>query len=164
MTAIDLHKLANPAETLHRCCACDAWVNAMLGAGPFPDPTALREAVSRIWWQLEEKDWLEAFAGHPTIGDLTQLREKFAATAQLSANEQAGVTQASSDTLAQLAAGNQVYQAKFGFIFIVCATGKSANDMLTLLKTRLKNDPQEELRIAAEEQLKITLLRLEQCL
>jgi len=165
LTGIDLRtRFPNPEEALFRCCASEAWVDQMLEAGPYPDLASLREAASRIWWQLEEKDWRQAFAGHPKIGDLNRLREKFSATAHLSTEEQSGVRDASEDTLAQLAAGNQVYEAKFGFIFIVCATGKSAAEMLTLLKARLKNQPRDELRVAAEEQLKITLLRLEQCL
>ena len=165
MTAIDLKtRFADPGATLSRCCASRGWVSAMMAAGPFSDRQALFDAASRIWWQLDTKDWLEAFAGHPKIGDLNHLREKFAATAHLSSREQAGVTEASEETLSQLAAGNQVYEARFGFIFIVCATGKSAAEMLALLKDRLKHEPEDELRIAAGEQLKITLLRLEQCL
>ena len=118
--------------------------------------TAAREA----WADLTHTDWLEAFSHHPKIGDRASLARRFAATAHLSAQEQSGVDDASAEVLDELAAANRTYEAKFGYIFIVCATGKSAAEMLDLLRARLPNDTGTEIRIAAEEQAKITELRL----
>src|SRR5262249_25549324 len=107
-------------------------------------------------------DVLEAFEHHPRIGaDLAALREKFGSTATLAASEQASVARASEATLVALRDANVRYEAKFGHIFIVCATGKSADERLAILRSRLDNDPETELRIAAGEQAKITRLRLE---
>ena len=110
--------------------------------------------------QLDRDDWLEAFAGHPRIGDLDSLRHRFAATAALAAAEQAGTREASDRVLRALAQGNADYERRFGHLFIVCATGKSADEMLAILDQRLSNDPDVELEIAAGEQRKITRLRL----
>ena len=109
---------------------------------------------------LAERDWLEAFAHHPKIGDLDSLESKFRATADLASNEQRGVRAASTPTLEQLRSANLEYERRFGYIFIVCATGKSAPEMLQLLRERLTNDAETELRQAAAEQSKITRLRL----
>ncbi len=106
-------------------------------------------------------DWLEAFGAHPKIGDLDALRAKFAATAAWTAHEQAGAHGAPDDLLRELAEENCRYEARFGYIFIVCATGKTAGEMLTVLKARLTNYPAEEIKIAAGEQAKITRIRLE---
>ena len=106
-------------------------------------------------------DWLEAFAAHPRIGDLDALRKKFASTANWCAGEQAGVAAADEAVLTALADGNRAYEARFGYIFIVCATGKSAAEMLAILTARLANDPEVELKVATAEQAKITRLRLE---
>ena len=118
-------------------------------------------AVARVeWFGLTEVDWLEAFSHHPRIGDRAELEARFPDTHDLSSKEQAGVGAAPADVLTALAEGNQAYADKFGFIFIVCATGKSAEEMLKLLRDRLRHDRASELRIAAEEQAKITALRL----
>ena len=118
-------------------------------------------AVARVeWFGLTEVDWLEAFSQHPRIGDRAALEARFPGTHDLSSKEQAGVGAANADVLTALAEGNQAYADKFGFTFIVCATGKSAEEMLQLLRDRLTNDRATELRIAAEEQARITLLRL----
>ena len=113
------------------------------------------------WFGLDEQDWLEAFAHHPRIGDRASLGARFHATHDLSANEQSGVAAAREDVLDALARENADYVDRFGFIFIVCATGKSAEEMLRMLRDRLSNDRATELRIAAEEQAKITALRLQ---
>jgi 2-oxo-4-hydroxy-4-carboxy-5-ureidoimidazoline decarboxylase len=128
---------------------------------PFDSEDALLDAAERIWWALEPADWLEAFAAHPRIGDREALRAKFAATAAWSAREQAGVEGAPEDILQALADGNQRYFDRFGYVFMVCATGKTAEEMLALLRQRLPNDPDREIRIAAAEQAKITRIRLE---
>ena len=146
---------------LMRCCGSTRWAEAMLRARPFRGPAELFAAAETAWAKTSEADWREAFTHHPRIGDVSKLREKFAATASWSSQEQKGVSGAGEETLQALAAGNREYEARFGFIFLVCATGKSAEEMLALLRARLPNPPAEELRIAAAEQAKITRIRLE---
>lgn len=142
------------------CCGARAWVEGMLAAWPFASINQLYETAGNLWWQLGEADWREAFTHHPKIGDLDNLRQKFAQTAHLSEREQAGVQGAQEEILQALARGNATYEAKFGYIFIVCAAGKSAAEMLAILQARLPNDLAEELHVAAEEQRKITFIRL----
>jgi len=166
MTLEQLNELPVPeaeAEFL-KCCGSRRWARAMANTRPFADKEALFAKVDEVSSSLTEEDWLEAFRAHPKIG------EQKAATAQTqqeqnwSAQEQSGVAAASADTVAQLAERNREYEAKFGFIFIVCASGKSSDEMLTILNRRLKNDSQTELTVAAQEQQKITRLRLEKLL
>ncbi len=152
------------AEELSRCCGSSRWVSEMLKRRPYQDFDDICHAAEALWWSLGREDWLEAFSHHPKIGDIGKLREKFAATAQWAQGEQAGVNAASEETLAALAEGNHLYEERFGYIFIVCATGKSAPEMLTLLQNRLGNEPDAELKIAAGEQAKITRIRLEKLL
>lgn len=149
-------------EALLRCCGSTRWVARILEQRPFVSTAALFEAADRIWSELEPNDYLEAFSHHPQIGaDLAELKRKFASTASWSTSEQAGAGSAEQATLETLRDGNRAYLERFGFIFIVCATGKTAAEMLALLHSRLPNDPATELRIAAGEQAKITKLRLE---
>lgn len=143
------------------CCAADKWVKGMLAARPFASDKALFAACDAVAATLLESDWLEAFAAHPLIGDVDSLRKKYAATKQLAAGEQSGVAAASEASLRELAELNQAYLARFGFIFIVFATGKTADQMLVILKSRVDNPREQELANAAAEQLKITRLRLE---
>ncbi|MBU6953141.1 2-oxo-4-hydroxy-4-carboxy-5-ureidoimidazoline decarboxylase [Hahella sp. HN01] len=150
--------------TFQTCCSSEAWARGMTAARPFADSTSVHETADRIWAGLTEQDYLEAFAGHPKIGDVNSLRAKYAHTKALAAGEQSGVNSADEDTLQRLATGNQAYEEKFGFIFIVCATGKSAAEMLSLLEARLPNARSEEVINAAEEQRKITRIRLEKLL
>ena len=131
---------------------------------PFADAAALFALADACWAGLSRDDWLEAFAHHPRIGDVEGLRTRFANTRAWAAGEQAGTASASEAVLQALTEGNRAYEARFGYIFIVCATGKSAEEMLGLLHARLPNDPAAELPIAAEEQRKITRLRLEKLL
>lgn len=147
-------------EAFFRCCGSKRWAERMTQSRPFADESALLIAARNIGSQLTAADWQEAFTGHPKIGDVEGLRKKFASTASLSEAEQAGALGAEEATLLALADGNRRYEAKFGFIFIVCATGKTAEEMLRLLQERLPNDPVQELSIAAGEQEKITALRL----
>ncbi|MEM7538681.1 MAG: 2-oxo-4-hydroxy-4-carboxy-5-ureidoimidazoline decarboxylase [Chloroflexota bacterium] len=148
-------------EALTRCCGATRWVEQMVLPRPFANEDALLQAANTTWWSLTEDDWREAFTHHPKIGDINSLRAKFAQnTKQWSANEQSGVDNADEAVLQGLADGNHAYEARFGYIFIVCATGKSASEMLTLLEDRLPNDPSDEIKIAAEEQRKITQIRL----
>lgn len=134
----------------------------MLAARPFSSTAALHDQALRIWDGLGASDYLEAFSHHPQIGeDLEELRRRFAATHALSAREQSGVSNADESTLLALREGNRTYREHFGHIFIVCATGKTAPQMLELLRQRLDNEPTAELAIAAAEQAKITRLRLD---
>lgn len=148
-------------QALENCCAAPAWISAMLTRRPFANDEDVTQAATSIWNSLPRDEWLAAFAAHPQIGDVNSLKKKYASTATWASNEQASVARASDDTLHELARYNQEYEAKFGYIFIVCATGKSAAEMLAILKSRMGNTADEELRIAAAEQLKITLLRLQ---
>ena len=147
-------------SVLERSCASTRWIEEMTARRPFADEKSLRQAATDVWWSLDEGDWREAFQAHPRIGDVDSLREKFANTCDLATGEQAGVQSASDTTLNELTSANAAYEAKFGYLFIVCATGKTAGQMLAILKDRLKNRPEEEFRIAAAEQLKITQIRL----
>lgn len=156
---------ALPAESargeLLRCCGCARWADAVLAARPFPDKASLFAASDAAWSGTGESDWLEAFSHHPRIGGKDALREKFAATRAWAKGEQSGAAAASDAVLDALAAGNAAYEKKFGHIFIACATGKSAAELLDLLESRLPNDAASELRLAAAEQHKITKIRLE---
>ena len=145
---------------LTRACGSTAWVERMMARRPFGDQSTLLIAARHEWMTRSEKDWLEAFAHHPTIGDRAALVARFPATHDLSAREQSAVRLAQDDVLDALAEANEAYLERFGFIFIVCATGKTAEEMLQLLRERLPHDRATELRIAAEEQAKITALRL----
>ena len=110
---------------------------------------------------MKVQDWLEAFEHHPRIGDRQALAARFASTRNWSANEQVGVEKAEEDILDRLASGNEKYSQRFGYVFLVCATGKSALEMLNLLEARINNSPEEELQIAQQEQQKIMLLRID---
>lgn len=155
---------ASALAELLRCCGATRWAVAMAQRRPFGSEAELLTAAEEIWQNLAPEDWREAFLHHPKIGDLAGLRAKFASTRQWSEGEQAGVAGAAEEILHALAQGNEAYERKFGFIFIVCATGKSAEEMLALLQQRLPNEPELELKIAAAEQAKITKIRLEKLL
>jgi OHCU decarboxylase len=145
------------SEAFLTCCGASRWAEQMTARRPYVDETQLLNIAREVWHDLQATDWLQAFAAHPQIGGKPSPASK---TAAWSAGEQAGVANAKDATRTALADVNRRYQEKFGWIFIVCATGKSADEMLTLLRQRLDNDPAEELGIAAAEQEKITLLRL----
>jgi OHCU decarboxylase len=138
---------------LARCCAARRWVDAMLVLRPFASDADLVDAAERVWWGLGREDWLEAFAAHPRIGERSDDARARA--------EQAGVDGAGKDTRAALAKANRHYERRFGYVFLICATGKDALEMLGALERRLAHDPGTELRVAAGEQAKITRLRLE---
>jgi 2-oxo-4-hydroxy-4-carboxy-5-ureidoimidazoline decarboxylase len=145
---------------LQRACGSTAWVDRMMARRPFGSQGALLSAARREWFALTEHDWLEAFSHHPKIGDRVALAARFPATHDLSTQEQSAIGLAQDAVLNALAEANEAYVNRFGFIFIVCATGKTAEQMLALLRARLPNDRATELRNAAEEQSKITALRL----
>ena len=151
------------AELL-RCCGSTRWAEFLLRLRPFADKAAAVSAAGAAWAEASEKDRLEAFSQHPRIGGKDALRAKFAATKAWAQGEQAAVAAADEATLDALEKGNADYEARIGFIFIVCATGKSAVEMLALLNARRTNDRETELRIAAGEQAKITKIRLEKLL
>jgi len=167
MTLTELNNLPKPAlaEALQKCCGSTAWVENMVAQFPVASAEALMEQAQTQWSRLSEADWREAFTHHPKIGgDVEALRAKFASTSTWAEGEQASVKQASQATLEALATGNGDYERRFGYIFIVCATGKTADEMLALLQARLPNNPEEEMLIAAGEQDKITRIRLEKLL
>ncbi|HMK25554.1 MAG TPA: 2-oxo-4-hydroxy-4-carboxy-5-ureidoimidazoline decarboxylase [Chitinophagaceae bacterium] len=156
-------------EELTKCCGSSAWVKRMLPFIPADDMIELLEDAEEEWNKCSEDDWKEAFSHHPKIGDVESLAKKFASTAHpiaigWAAGEQSAVNVASKETIEALAEGNRLYEEKFGYIFIVCATGRSAEEMLMLLRSRLENKPEEEILIAADEQNKITKLRIEKLL
>ena len=157
MTVAALNALDDGAarRELTRCCGSRRWVAAMAGRRPFAGRAELFQAADDCWWTLEGSDWLEAFAQHPRIGERA---------AGWAADEQAGVAGAAGETVKSLAKLNHDYERRFGHVFLICATGKSAAEMLGELTRRLGNDPRTELRVAATEQAKITRLRLEKLL
>jgi OHCU decarboxylase len=142
------------------CCGSKAWARKMTEARPFETVAALIEQAEQIWWNLTAEDWLEAFAAHPKIGARKAAPAQQAQSARWSHGEQAGTDTAALSVLDELAEANRLYEEKFGYIFIVCATGKSADEMLGICGQRLSNKADRELRIAAEEQSKITEIRL----
>jgi len=155
---------AEAEAELLKCCGSTEWARAVAARRPFGDAQELYAAADEVWRNLSERDWLEAFAAHPRIGGRKAERAQHAQAEGWSAEEQSGARAAAQATLDELAAANRTYEEKFGHIFIVCATGKTASEMLALLRARLSNTPDTELRTAAAEQAKITRLRLEKLL
>lgn len=149
---------------LEKCCGSKTWINSMIAARPFAKLNVLHKFSDKVWERCDENDFLEAFKHHPQIGNVSSLKKKFASTATWASNEQQGTSVASDVVLNALKHANDDYLKKFGFIFIVCATGKTAQQMLDLLNQRLENDTITELQIAAAEQNKITHLRLDKLL
>jgi OHCU decarboxylase len=141
---------------LRRCCGSGAWVRVMRASRPFSDRGALVRTADEVWLSLGRSDWLEAFAAHPRIG------ERHATG--WSADEQAGTRDAAAATLERLAEAQREYEQRFGHLFIVCATGRRANEMLAIVESRLGNAPDAEMQIAVEEQRKIMRLRLDKLL
>ena len=146
------------------CCGSVQWAGRMTAARPFDSESDMIETAAAIWKDLETSDWLEAFAAHPKIGDSKAAPAQQARSAEWSAAEQAGMRSADDELRQELAAANQAYYDKFGFIFIVCATGRSAEEMLDLCRARLSNDRGTEIGIAAAEQQRITEIRLKKLL
>ena len=148
------------AAQFNLCCGATNWIKIMNQSRPFQNKNEVYQQAESIWLSLSSEDWLEAFTHHPKIGNINSLRKKFRNTKSISKNEQSGVNNATESTLKNLAESNQLYEDKFGFIFIVCATGKSSDEMLALIKMRLNNNAKIEMQNAAKEQNKITQLRL----
>ena len=147
-------------KDLLRCCGARRWATQMAARRPFHTLEEVLTTADQLWSACDRTDMVEAFRHHPKIGDVASLRTRFATTKQWAEGEQAGVRAAADEVLKRLAAGNEAYEQKFGYIFIVCATGKTAEEMLALLEARLVNAPALELKIAAGEQAKITRIRL----
>ncbi|HKA11318.1 MAG TPA: 2-oxo-4-hydroxy-4-carboxy-5-ureidoimidazoline decarboxylase [Candidatus Dormibacteraeota bacterium] len=145
---------AEAEAELRACCASRRWAVAIASGRPYATSAALYDAAEQAWWSLDESDWLEAFAAHPRIGQLEAADPR-------ARREQARVAAASADTLAVLAEANRAYEEQFGRVFLICASGRSADEMLASLRERLNNDAKTELRIAAGEQARITRSRLE---
>ena len=166
MTLHELNTLPKDqlVETLTRCCGSKTWVNRMLPYIPAEDLVELLEDAEIEWWKCSEEDWKEAFEAHPKIGETGGSIRKLESTTAWASEEQKTVKQASQETIIALAEANQLYEEKFGYIFIVCASGKSAEEMLGILHSRLHNDPEEEIKIAADEQNSITKLRIQKLL
>jgi 2-oxo-4-hydroxy-4-carboxy-5-ureidoimidazoline decarboxylase len=166
MSKIKLNQLNEQQASLEleHCCTAPRWVSGMLSARPFSSAEHILQLADTVWATLGEADYLAAFEGHPQIGDLSTLSEKYAATASKAGHEQSGMEKANTQTLEKMIALNNEYLAKFGFIFIVCASGKTAEQMLALIEQRINNSRHDELTIAAGEQAKITKIRLEKLL
>ncbi len=164
LNAFNRLKPSEAREEFLKCCGSSEWADLMVKAMPFDSPDGLYGTAGEIWQRLDKSAWLEAFKHHPRIGDIASLRAKFATTANWAEEEQSGALGASDEVLRKLSAGNKAFEAKFGFIFLVCATGKSAAEMLEILERRLQKSTEEEIRTAAGEQAKITRLRLERLL
>jgi OHCU decarboxylase len=140
------------------CCGSPRWAAAMAALRPFRDLDHLHEAADEAWWALDEGDWLTAFAAHPRIGERAA---GGGAHARWSAGEQADAQRSEQAVRDEIARLNVDYERRFGHVFLICASGRSGEEILAELRRRLRNDPETELRIAAEEQAKITRLRLE---
>lgn len=146
---------------LEQCCVAETWVNRMLDSRPFSSGDDLIAKAAGIWYNdCTTADIKEAFTGHPKIGDVESLKKKFAHTKAWAGDEQAGVAGANDDMLRELAEANRKYEEKFGYIFIVSASGKTAGEMLALLKLRLYHNGEDEIMVAMNEQHKITVIRL----
>jgi OHCU decarboxylase len=165
----DLDRLNALSETeaeaeLLKCCGATLWARRMAGARPFDNLQALLAAADSVWWALDREDWLEAFSRHPKIGERESARAQAPDAQKWSKQEQSGTESADEETLREFREGNREYEEKFGHIYIVCATGRNAVEMLHGLRERMGNDSETELGRAAEEQRKITELRLRKLL
>jgi 5-hydroxyisourate hydrolase/2-oxo-4-hydroxy-4-carboxy-5-ureidoimidazoline decarboxylase len=146
---------------LEQCCVSKTWVNQMLTSRPFSSENELIKKAASIWYNdCSVKDFKDAFTGHPKIGNVESLKEKFAHTAEWAGNEQSRVTSANIETIEALTKANELYEDKFGYIFIVSASGKSAETILAIINSRLNNKGDDEIYVAMNEQHKITVIRL----
>jgi OHCU decarboxylase len=166
MTLAELNVLPRyrAEDELLKCCGSTAWARGMARRRPFANPARLLEVAGEIWWRLDADDWMQAFRAHPQIGRRQPVARAPAQARAWSAQEQSGMSRAGVGVTMELEEANQEYLTKFGYIFIVCASGKSAGEMLAILRARLANLPDQEILVAAEEQDKIARLRLERLL
>lgn len=158
---LDALSPGSAAAELRACCGSSAWITGMLARRPFRTRDALQRAAHEVWAALTSTDWHEAIDHHPRLGERKAALAAGPSAASWSSAEQSGVRSATPLIKAALAEGNRAYEARFGFIFIYCAAGKSADDMLTALEQRLNNDATTETRIAARELEQIMQLRLD---
>lgn len=163
MTVSEFNQLSEEQafDTLFSCCGSSDWARQLVAKRPFSTLDALKKESDLIWLFSKEPDWMEAFSHHPKIGDRASLESKFAKTKSWASGEQSGVDSATTDVISALAIANADYERKFRFIFIVCATGKSAEELLRMMKERLNNKRDQELLIAMQEQNKITHIRFD---
>lgn len=147
-----------------KCCGSTRWAQAMTAARPFNAIDDLLAKADSVWWSLDKEDWLEAFRAHPKIGEQKAAAAQSEQARSWSTQEQSAASRATAEVMSALVDGNREYEQRFGFIYIVCATGKSSEELLEILQARLKNDSETELHNAADEQRKITRLRLEKLL
>lgn len=152
------------AKELLQCCGSKCWASGVAQARPYQTIDELLAKSDEIWCTLDRSDWLEAFRSHPKIGEKKAADKVSAQAQQWSGQEQASVSAAPAEAIESLATLNRAYEEKFGFIFIICATGKTSGEMLIALRERLEHVPADELPIAAAEQSKITELRLKKLL
>jgi OHCU decarboxylase len=156
---------AEAVRELLKCCGSQRWAGHLADERPFHEIDSLLRRADDIWWSLDETDWLEAFSHHPKIGEKRAAQEVSPEARRWSEEEQASAARtANEEMMRELVAANQEYERRFGFIFIVCATGKTTEEMLALIKERLPNEADTELCVAAEEQRRITHLRLKKLL
>jgi OHCU decarboxylase len=166
LAAWNAARASKARDAMLACCGAGRWADAMVALRPIASVEALSEAADRVWGTMQEADWLEAFACHPRIGERRGIGECKVSThagaesAAWSRAEQSRASAASETVLAEIAAGNQRYEELFGFTYIVCATGKSAEEMLAILKRRLGSTREAELREAAAQQRQIMQIRL----
>ena len=152
------------AEALTACCGSHCWVDTMLRRRPFATVDQIIVTANDVWRGTTEIDWREAFDHHPRIGESRSARGEGRRATAWSTSEQSGAALADDEVKRQLADVNAEYEARFGHIYIVCAAGRPADELLAIARSRLHNDPATELRVAAEEQRKITELRLRKLL
>lgn len=166
MTLDELNALtpAAAAETFRACCGASRWVDAMVARRPFSSTESVLEMANDIWRAMGPDDWHEAFAHHPRIGERAAATPQDERAATWSVGEQGSVASSDASMQSQIADINREYERRFGFIYIVCASGRSAEELLAIAKRRLTNAPDDELRVAAEEQRQITRLRLRKLL
>jgi len=161
VTELDVLPPGKAAALLAACCGSRAWTAAMVARRPFATRDALVRGADDEWARLAPADWLEAFSHHPRIGEQSAAAPAGGTASAWSAGEQARVATAAGPVQQRLALAQRDYEARFGHIFLICAAGKSADEILAAARARLHNDPATELRVAAEEQRQIMRLRLE---
>ena len=160
VATFDRMPAAQAADVLRACCGAERWVEGMLATRPFGTIRVLLTAADEVWQTLGPTDWREAFAHHPRLGESSTAVPQDERERAWSSGEQAGMQGTPTDVRASLAKANATYEERFGFICIICATGMTTGEILTLTEERLANEPEEELAVAAAEQRKITRLRL----
>jgi len=161
VAALDAMTAREAREALASCCGATAWLDGMEERRPFGTREALFTAADEVWNALAPSDWMDAFAHHPRIGERRAAAQTGSAAQAWSSGEQSRATTADAGVKIELADAQRAYEARFGHIFLICATGKSAEEILAAVRARMRNDAAAELRVAAEEQRKITRLRLE---